>query len=341
MTAGYRKTRIVTRLHVVSKKRKFGLRWYVYAWRGGPCIHMHDGDRPVIGPELLDKAMNERMKNAGGGERTMDKIIDQYRASPDFQKLSVHTQRDYRLWLDRLSERFGPAPIGAFADMRMREQIILWRDRWAKQPRTADKAAVMASTVLSWCVSMGILSVNVASGIKLLHSANKADQIWERHHMRAFATAPAHLRDALKMAAFTGLRLGDLVRLDWSHIGDNAIILITKKRKGRAVIPITPTLRRLLNNRSHRDGPILRNSRGQQWTESGLGSVFQKAKPTGFDRTIHDLRGTYVTWLALKGLTDDEVARIIGWTAKRIAEIRARYVDEARIVGSLIDRLTA
>jgi len=60
----------------------------------------------------------------------------------------------------------------------------------------------------------------------------------------------------------------------------------------------------------------------------------------GFDRTIHDLRGTYATWLAMRGLADEEIARVIGWTAKRIGEIRARHVDEARVLVSLIDRLS-
>ena len=45
--------------------------------------------------------------------------------------------------------------------------------------------------------------------------------------------------------------------------------------------------------------------------------------------------------LAMKGLTDEQIARIIGWSAKRVSEIRARYVDEARVVISLVERLTA
>lgn len=340
----------MTRLHIVRKKLANGQKYYVYAWRGGPCIHTQDDTKPIITPELMDMANKERMRRAGKGERTLDKIIDQYRASPEYDALADATKRDYRLWLTRLSERFGPAPIGAFADIRMREQIILWRNRWAAQPRTADKAAVMVATVLSWCVDNGILATNIASGIKLLHSVNKADQVWEDRHWKAIADhkdedgkqiCPPHLMDALKLASLTGLRLGDLVRLDWTHVSEKAIILTTKKRQGRAVIPILPELRALLDNRPHREGTILRNSRGKPWTESGLGSVSQKKMPADFDRTMHDLRGTYVTWVAMKGLTDDEIARIVGWTAKRIGEIRARYVDEARVVVSLVERLTA
>ena len=332
----------MTGLHVVRKPRKAGDRWFVYAWRGGPCIHTADGERPTITPEILDKQAAARMRRAGAGERTLDAIIDAYRASPDFSKLADATKRDYRLWLDRISARFGTAPIGAFSDPRIREYVVAWRDTWASQPRTADKAAVMLATVLGWCVERGILTVNVAAGIKPLHSVNKADEVWEEHHWQAFDAAPAHLLDALRLASLTGLRLGDLVRVDWSDVGDKAIILTTKKRKGRAVIPIVPELRAILDKlEGARVGPILRNSRGQPWTESGLGSVFQKAKPAGFDRTMHDLRGTYVTFLAVKGLTDEQIARVVGWTAKKVSAIRARYVDEARVIVSLVERLSA
>ena len=105
-------------------------------------------------------------------------------------------------------------------------------------------------------------------------------------------------------------------------------------------IPIFPELRAWLDALPHQKGPLLLNSRGKGWTTSGLESVFQRQKPDGFDRTMHDIRGTFVTWLAIKGLTDEEISRIVGWTAKRVSGVRARYVDEARVIVSLVDRLS-
>lgn len=338
-------------LHIVPAKTASGLpKWYVYAWRGGPRIHTATGPRPVIGPELLALAMAEREKRSGTPADTFDAVINDYRKSPEFERLAASTQRDYRRWLDRLSVRFGKAPIAAFEDQRMRRTVIEWRDTWASQPRTADKASTMLATVLGWARDRGIVAVNVAAGIKQLHQVNRADLIWEAHHWHAFTTAlddkgrakcKPHLLDALQLASLTGLRLGDLVKLSWEHVGEKAIVIITAKRKGRAVIPIFPELRAHLEARKHRTGPILQTTRGTSWTESGLGTIFQRAKPDGFARTIHDLRGTFVTWLAIKGLTDEQIARIVGWTAHRVAEIRARYVDEERVVISLIDRLSA
>ena len=71
--------------------------------------------------------------------------------------------------------------------------------------------------------------------------------------------------------------------------------------------------------------------------------MFQKAKAKapGFNIAlrIHDMRGTYATWLARKGLTDQKIGRIIGWSEKQVAEIRRRYVDEEHVAASLVERL--
>lgn len=342
MTAGKRRrAKVRTGLHIVPMTLASGPMFYVYAWRGGPCIHKSPV-YPTITPEILDRQRAARLDVSGARQHSLDHWIDAYRASPEFDGLADSTKRDYRLWLNRISARFGPAPLSALSDQRMRGDILAWRDQWAAQPRTADKASVMMGTLLAWIMDRGQLSVNIAAGINHLHSVNKADQIWERHHMRAFANAPAHIRNALKLAGLTGLRLGDLVRLDWSQVGPKAIIVEkTRKRGGRAVIPLLRETRKLLDKLGEREGTVLKNSRGGQWTESGLGSVFQKAKPEGFDRTMHDLRGTFATRLILAGLTDEQAAMVMGWTAKRIAAIRARYVDEERVIISLAERLSA
>lgn len=360
----------MTGVHVVKAGGKPGMpRWYVYAWRGGPRIHVCTGNRPVIGPELLSAALAEQARVTRRGQvETLDDVIDGYRASPEFARLAASTQRDYRLWLDRISAQFGRAPVAAFNDQRMRREVIDWRDQWAHQARSADKASVTLATLLGWAMERAIVTINVAARIPQLHSVNKADEIWEDRHWQALDAArdkhgrPAikpHLMDVIQLARLTGLRLGDLVRVSWEQVGEKAIVIEqTRKRKGRAVIPILPELRALLTSlerniprekdlegkrtgKQQRSGPLLRNSRGDGWTESGVESVWQKAKPDGFDRVLHDLRGTYVTFLATKRLTDQEIARIIGWTAQRVAEIRARYVDEERVIVSLVDRLSA
>ncbi|MBB4859684.1 integrase [Novosphingobium chloroacetimidivorans] len=336
----------MTGLHVVSKRLATGRRWFVYAWRGGPCIHKQDGEeKPVITREILDAQYRAQQDTIGRAPEDVDWLIKAYEASPKYINTKPSTKKDYRLWLTRISKRFGTTPVDAFCDWRMRGDVIEWRDEWAHMPRTADKAVVMMVTLLNWGVENGKLERHFCHGIGLLHSADRSEQIWEDRHWTAVEKEedfPAHVMTALRLARLTGLRLGDLVALEWKQVFDKQITVErTRKRGGRAVIPIFPELRKLLAEIGRKDeGTVLLNSRKQPWTASGLETVWQRKQPKGFDRTLHDLRGTFVTFLAVKGLTDEQIARIVGWTAEKVGEIRARYVDEARVVVSLVERLS-
>jgi len=346
MISGRPKAKVNHGLHIVPFKRE-GKQpiWYVYAFRGGPRIHSCEGQRPVITTALLESALEARQQHRPKRDAVLDGLIADYKSSPEFTNLRDRTQKDYRIELDKISARWGTTPLAVFEDRRMRGDILCWRDEHAETPRTADKGIVMLSTLLSWALIRGRLSVNVAQGIPLLYRANRADKIWTAAD---FATikpfCSKELDHAIRLASWTGLRLGDLVNVRWEHIGTRALIYTTSKKNRRVVVPVFDELHDLLAEIGPGEGTILKNSRGESWTESGLGGVFQKAKTKakGFDTELrlHDLRGTFATWLAIKGLTDQEIGRIIAWKEARVAEIRMRYIDEEHVVESLIRRMS-
>lgn len=328
-------------LHVTSKRLSDGtLRWHCYAWRGGPSIYTCDGAKPTISKKMLDDAAQARKEARAAPENTLDRLIADYKESPQYTARASSTLRDYRRSLDRIADKFGDVPLEVFNDWKMRGDITKWRDEWQGQPRTADKLAGMMSILLEWGKNHGRLTTNIAHDIKGLHDSNRSHIVWEQHHWDAIEPhASAELMTALRFASMTGFRLGDLVNVEWSHVQGQIIRFTTAKRKKAVTVPIFGELRKFLDALPHRSGPILRNSYGRKWTASGLGGVYQKAK--AHDVHIHDLRGTYVTWLCVKGLTDQEIAKIVGWSETTVAEIRLRYVDEARVVHSIVERLSA
>lgn len=345
MTSGRRKTKVETGLHVVRRLRpgKMPL-YYVYAYRGGPQVYTCEGERPTITPAILDAAAEARRHMIRVESDNLNKLMEAYQRSPEWAKLSDRTRKDYRIELKKLAAKFGKVPFVVWNDQRMRSDVMAWRAEMAAKPRTADKAIVMLATLLSWGMTEGLITRNVATGIPMLYKAERAAIIWLDADWTAIKPhCSAELWQALRLASLTGFRLGDLVNVTVEHIGLSAIVMVTAKRKRRAVVPLLSELCALLKEIGRESGPILRNSRGKPWTESGLGSVFQKAKAkaAGFnkDLRIHDMRGTYVTWLARKGLTDQEIGRIVGWSEKQVAEIRRRYVDEENVTMSLIDRI--
>ena len=89
------------------------------------------------------------------------------------------------------------------------------------------------------------------------------------------------------------------------------------------------------------DATVLSNSRWKPWTAMGFRSRYNDAKiASGIDRHLYDLPGIFVTRCMIAGLTDQELADIVGWNTKDIAPIRARYADQARVVIAIGERLS-
>jgi len=350
-------------IHIVRKiKTGKPVRWYVYAWRGGPQIARFEGtSRPKVTPELMTAASDAWKKRRNAPSDTISGLITEYLGSPEWKRLSDTTKSTWRMWLDRIEAKFGKAALAAFEHREMRSDILAWRDKWQDQPRSADMAVQVLSRLLGWGMDRTRLDINLCAGISQLYEHNRSDIIWDNPHFSAFnPCASIEVQEAVALAGCTGLRRGDLVKLPWSAVGDHAIIWKTGKSRGKAVvvIPLLPETRTLLNairarhaaemagKRPNRRKPlpetILSNSRWQAWTPKGLGSRFNDAKQeSGIDVNFHDLRGTFATRCMLAGLTDQEIADILGWTTKEVSVIRVKYVDQARVVVAIGERIAA
>ena len=114
-----------------------------------------------------------------------------------------------------------------------------------------------------------------------------------------------------------GLRLGDLLRLSWSHVGEDAIAIATGKSKHRreAIIPLYDALRDVLAGIPKRSTTILTNSRRGHGQANGFGTSFNRAKiAAGMaerDLHFHDLRGTAATRFYIAGLSERVIAEIM------------------------------
>lgn len=353
-----------TGIHIVPKRRKgAAIVFYVYAWRGGPQIGRFEGARPKINAALTDLAAEERRKlRTPAEDGSLKAQIALFKASPEFtDRIGASTQANYRTWLDRIEAEFGDTTLRMWLSRELRGDVLDWRDRWHTQPRSADEAVKVFNRLMNWIVDRGRLPTNVLTGIEQLYEADRSDLIWEAEHFAAFNPAASiEVREGVELASCTGLRRGDLVKLPWGAIGQHAIIWKTGKSKGKTqvTIPLLPETRALLERikarhaaameaqRPHRRKPlpvtVLSNSRWEPWQPGGFGSRFNDAKVTsGLDRNLHDLRGTFVTRLCMAGLTDDEIAKIVGWATKDVATIREKYVNDARVVIAIGERISA
>ena len=74
----------------------------------------------------------------------------------------------------------------------------------------------------------------------------------------------------------------------------------------------------------------------------GLGSRFRDGRDAaGTSVHLPDLRGTFATRCMIAGLTDQEIADILGWTTKDVSKIRSKYVSQHRVVVEIRKRIAA
>jgi integrase len=274
-------------------------------------------------------------------------LVTLYKAGP-FQKLAPSTQRIWGHWLDRIAEYFGTLSITQFdRPERIRPVIRNWRNQWADKPRTADYGMQVLSAVLSHAVDpLGKLAGNPCIGIKQLYSSNRSDIIWtEADIARVKQVCTAEMAHAIDLAAASGLRLGDLLRLSWSHVGTDAIVIRTSKSKGKreAVIPLYDDLREVLARIPKRSTMVLTNSRGRPWLPGSFSTLFIRAKQAAdmadTDLHFHDLRGTAATRFYTAGLSERVIAEIMGWEEASVAAIIRRYVDRTAATKAVIRQL--
>lgn len=319
---------------------------YYYAWRGGPRIMA-----PFGTPEFNAEFLDHRNPLASLDKRKFGAWITLFAASDEFAKFADNTKRVWLPWFDHIREEFGALRTRQFDRPTIRQDIKVWRNKWKATPRAADMGKQVLSRVCSFIMAEGELSLNPCEAVPNLYEANRADQVWEQHHLdQLFAGSDKHPTSkeviwAVKLAAHTGLRQADLLKLSWSHVKAHSIEFKTAKSRRRktALIPITAALRVLLDEIPKRATTILTNSRGRPW--KGFGSSWNKAlieaRLADADLHFHDLRGTAATNFYRDDLTIREIAEILTWSEDRVEKLIDRYVKRDEILRDRIRRMEA
>jgi integrase len=164
----------------------------------------------------------------------------------------------------------------------------------------------------------------------------------------------------IRMAAATGLRRGDLQRLQWSHLTDTSIELATAKSRGRKriIVPLLPEAKAVIAEcrEAERLGAqivteagrtpvaplhVMTTAQGKPWSKDGPTGMWVKACKLAqprIEKHLHDLRGNFATLLMGHGISDEQIA-IQGLQCENVVAIRRRYVDRDRIARGIADRL--
>jgi len=314
-------------LHKVSRRLADGsARIHYYAWRGGPRIEA-EPETPAFVAEF------ERLTAGRDAPPILQDhfqaIINDYQRSPAFKALKPETVKGYIRCIRAIETAFGDMPIRALHSPKVRRVFLDWRDAYgAKHPRQADYRFSVLARILSWAYDRRIIPANPCERPGRLFSATRAESLWTDDQIAAFvANAPAPVALAVLIAAETGQRQADVLRLTWAAY-DGQVIRLRQSKTGKAVvIAVSARLRAALDATPRKAVTICTTSRGRPWTSDGFKTSFGKARDAAGLQglTFHDLRGTAVVRLARAGCTVPEICSITGHSLKAAGDILDRH----------------
>lgn len=346
--AGKRKTG-VEGVHIVRTQRgNDPLRWYVYAWRGGPKIRSQEGgERPTLTAadvKAIAQAYEEAKPVNKGDIRS---LVASYRseANPDWDRLARGTKKLWSDALDRVLVRWADVPLRLWSNPRMVTQVVKWRDEMKDTPRAADVRIACLNRLLAYGRLRGLVTINVAADIPTIYQGgSRAEVIWTPEDFDHFgAVAQQPVWDAVRLASMTGLRRQDLVKLRWSDIGEFAVqITALKKSAGkrrRVVVPIIPGLEELLaelRTRTRKPGvdTVLVTMHGTSWTVNGLNSSVHTTRSNAREIVAHDARGKPIYGRHYLSYQDDDGRT--HW--KRLHDLRGTFATKLMTIPGI--RLT-
>ena len=265
-------------------------------------------------------------------------VVAEFYASVNFKKKKPRTQSDYRRWLNRFTNEFGPDAVKMWEIPSSRREVEKWRSQWIESPKQYDYAAAVVALFLNWAKKEAFINNHFCEGLEKLYKVDRSDIVWSPDDIRKVEKiAPSWVQRLLVAATETGLRVGDLVKLSRNQVEQTPmgrrIRVKTSKRGIPAFIPVTERMGRLIDETSGTQLLILTNASNLPLTthraSEGLRQWRDKAgldpETIGYDLRLNDARGTAATRLLREGLSLAQIAACMGWSLRTAAAMIERY----------------
>ena len=233
-----------------------------------------------------------------------------YRASADYTKLADSTRKNWSPWLDRIADYFGELRIAQFdRPKKLGRLSAAGETNGPTSPHGGLWNASPVPRALHAVDPLGKIAGNPCEGIKQLYSGDRSEIIWTKSDIAALKkTCSPEIAHAVDLAAHTGLRLGDLLRLSWSHVGEDAITIATARAAADAKQSFRFTT---IYGMCSRGFPSAHHDLNQQQAATldtrRIRIIVQHGKERSRhcreDLHFHDLRGTAATKFYIAGLS--------------------------------------
>ena len=236
-----------------------------------------------------------------------------------FEGYKPSTRKGYQSLLDRqLLPAFGPTPLDRITPV----QIGHWFDRFSRNaPGNANHALGFLAQIIGFAIARGYLRNNPARD-QVRNPRRAPTRFLSREELdrlhRVLESQTRQCRqeqaDIIRLLLLTGCRRNEIVRLRWSEVDRDRLVLADSKT-GPRIVPLNTQARRVLDRRSRGASPfVFPSPRDFSRPRSRNLSFWPRARCEACieDVRLHDLRHTHASHAVMNGVPVPVVARLLG-----------------------------
>lgn len=277
-------------------------------------------------------ARGRRPRNGGIAKGSFAALLRAFQgpANPRWARYEDSTRTTWGREL-RFAER--PDTLGAVSVHEIRPALVqAFLDGMAGRPGKQRAALAALKQVEKWALVRDLLPRPITTGVEPEARSDEGHRPWSDDQV---ALAEAHARPdiarMITLAANTGQRGSDLVRICWSDIerwdGIDGIN-VRQVKTGRVIwIPITAELAAALARWDRRPGPIVRRETDAVWHRRGLTAAWayerdhnkELAALRDAGLVMHGLRATACVRLSRAGATTRQISDMVGMSEAMVA----------------------
>lgn len=291
----------------------------------------------------LDNHLNAGYTVSG----TLGALVASYRAGPEFTGLSPRTREVYNGVFDGLAN-LDKMPLAQVTT----EFLYQLRDKKHKERKRsfANMTITVLRLVFAWGKKRQHCKTNPAVDVDLIRKPKNApvkNRPWRPEELAVvLAEAPEWMRAPVALAAYTGLRSCDVVRVKWGCYDGQAFETRAQKTNQPVWVPAHSRLRMVLDAAPRDHERIVVGARGEPIGLSGVTTQFfrflrelRAAGKVGPGLSFHGLRHTLGTALAEAGCDPPTIAAVLGQATTQMAEHYSRTANRRGLARAAFDKL--
>lgn len=186
------------------------------------------------------------------------------------------------------------------------------------RPATINRELTFLRGLFTRAIRWGYVTTSPMAVIKNLKEERKPERfLTDAEKDRLLATCRTDVRLIVRFALKTGMRVSELIHLQWSDVNLDTrriTVLRTKSHEARQ-IPLSTQSREILKRLPKRSGNVFTHEDGHIWARDNVWDLFKKAcARAGLDSgfTFHDLRHTFARDLLDRGVDIYTVSKLLG-----------------------------